>query len=195
VRVRIAGLLRRRGLLDEPGAQDLAERSPTLAAAQAASVQGRLAFGPRRGQRVTRVGAESREPYKRTSREDCAVGEGFSLHVGPAVSGTDRERLERLCRYAARPAIATERLRELPDGRISYELRLPWSDGTTAVVFEPLVVTAIMSSLGLSSVAPLGLFDRPTVMATGDATHGGVRTGRVRAGWVSSVDRALKSGS
>ena len=54
------------------------------------------------------------------------------------VTGTDREGLERLCRYVARPAIATERLSELPDGRIAYELRHPWSDGTLRVVFEPL---------------------------------------------------------
>jgi hypothetical protein len=47
------------------------------------------------------------------------------------------EGLERLCRYVARPAIATERLSELPDARIAYELRHPWSDGTTRVVFEP----------------------------------------------------------
>jgi hypothetical protein len=30
-----------------------------------------------------------------------------------------------------------ERLSELPDGRIVYDLRHPWSDGTTRVVFEP----------------------------------------------------------
>jgi len=49
----------------------------------------------------------------------------------------DRQRLEHVCRYVARPAIATERLSELPDGRIAYDLRRPWSDGTTAIPFEP----------------------------------------------------------
>ena len=43
-----------------------------------------------------------------------------------------------MCRYVARPAIGSERLSELPDGRIAYDLRHPWSDGTTRVVFEPL---------------------------------------------------------
>lgn len=37
-----------------------------------------------------------------------------------------------------RPAIATERLSELPDGRIAYALRRRWRDGTTHFVFEPL---------------------------------------------------------
>ena len=27
---------------------------------------------------------------------------------------------------------------ELPDGRLKYELRHPWRDGTRAVLFEPL---------------------------------------------------------
>ena len=50
----------------------------------------------------------------------------------------DRKRLERLCRYILRPAVASERLREREDGRIEYELRRPWRDGTRAVVLEPL---------------------------------------------------------
>jgi hypothetical protein len=45
-------------------------------------------------------------------------------------------RFERLCRYAARPAVATERLSELPDGRLLYRLKRPWRDGTSAVIFE-----------------------------------------------------------
>ncbi len=138
VRVKVEALLCRRGLMEETAAQDLAERDPMLAVAQAASVQGRLAFGPRRGQRVTRVGSRPGRSFAQEPREDCAVDEGFSLHAGPPVPGHDRERLERLCRYAARPAIATDRLHELPDGRIAYDLRHAWSDGTTRVVFEAL---------------------------------------------------------
>jgi hypothetical protein len=38
----------------------------------------------------------------------------------------------------ARPAIATQRLDVLPDGKIRYRLRRPFHDGTTAVVFAPL---------------------------------------------------------
>ena len=41
-------------------------------------------------------------------------------------------------RYAARPPIATERLSRLPDGRLLYELRHRWRDGTTHLGFEPL---------------------------------------------------------
>ena len=45
-------------------------------------------------------------------------------------------RLERLCRYAGRPAVATERLTALPDGRLLYRLKRPWRDGKSAVVLD-----------------------------------------------------------
>jgi len=63
------------------------------------------------------------------------------------VPGHDRERLERLCRYVARPALASERLHELPDGRLAYDLRNPWSDGTWQVVFEPLTLLERLAAL------------------------------------------------
>lgn len=47
----------------------------------------------------------------------------------------------------ARPAIAAERLSELGDGRIAYDLRHPWSDGTTRVVFEPLTFLEKLAAL------------------------------------------------
>jgi len=61
-----------------------------------------------------------------------------SLHANVAVPARDRARLERLCRYVARPPIATERLSPLPDGRLLYALKRRWRDGTTHVTFEPL---------------------------------------------------------
>jgi hypothetical protein len=47
-------------------------------------------------------------------------------------------RLERLYRYASRPAIAAERLVRLADGHLLYRLKKRWRDGTKYVVFEPL---------------------------------------------------------
>jgi hypothetical protein len=61
-----------------------------------------------------------------------------SLHAGVAVPAHDRRRLERLCRYVARPPIATERLSRLPDGRLLYALKRRWRDGTTHMLFESL---------------------------------------------------------
>ncbi len=56
-------------------------------------------------------------------------------------------RVERLCRYAARPAVATERLSELSDGRLLYRLKRPWRNGTTAVIFEPQDLLAKLAAL------------------------------------------------
>jgi hypothetical protein len=70
----------------------------------------------------------------------------MSLHAGVFVAGNDRERLARICRYTARPAVAVERLRELTDGRLAYALRHSWHDGTTHVVFEPRELMARLAA-------------------------------------------------
>jgi hypothetical protein len=55
--------------------------------------------------------------------------------------------LERLCRYVARPAIALERLSRDGDGLVVYELKHPFRDGTTHVLFEPLDFIARLAAL------------------------------------------------
>ena len=72
-----------------------------------------------------------------------------SLHAGVCVPGgpRSRERLEHLCRYVARPALASERLSELDGGRVADDLRRPWSDGTHRIVFEPLDFLARLAAL------------------------------------------------
>jgi len=35
----------------------------------------------------------------------------------------------------------------LPDGRIAYDLRQPWSDGTRRIVFEPLAFLGRLAAL------------------------------------------------
>jgi len=140
---RVHRLLVRRGRVPDEAsaaADPLAEREPLLAAVSAASIEGRIATGPRAGLPVQRVGdeadiVEDAEAPRRPSL--CAVAYGFSLHAAVLVPARDRRRLERLCRYVARPPIATERLSELPDGRIAYELKRKWSDGTSYVLFRP----------------------------------------------------------
>jgi hypothetical protein len=42
--------------------------------------------------------------------ERVATVSGFSLHAGVAAEAEQREKLERLCRYISRPAVAIERL-------------------------------------------------------------------------------------
>jgi hypothetical protein len=136
---RIVRLLKRRGLLVDEGApaeDPLLRDEPLLAGCASASIRQRIATGPRRGQAVMRLGDRiEAEDVESVPGKRCASVQGFSLHAGVAVEALDRERLERLCRYVSRSPVATERLSELPDGRIAYELRHPWRDGTTHVVF------------------------------------------------------------
>ena len=63
---------------------------------------------------------------------------GFSLHAGVAAKAREREKLERLCRYIARPAVSEKRLSLTAQGKVRYELKTPYRDGTTHVIFEPL---------------------------------------------------------
>jgi len=73
--------------------------------------------------------------------------EGFSLHAKARVGEDERERLERLCRYVARPPIATERLSLADNGKVVYRLRRRWRDGTQAVVFDPLTFLERLAAL------------------------------------------------
>ena len=41
---------------------------------------------------------------------------GFSLHAGVATKGNEREKLERVCRYIARPALSEKRLAIIGNG-------------------------------------------------------------------------------
>jgi hypothetical protein len=116
----------------------LPDQEPLLALLYAASVAGRIATGRRVGQRVLRVGDRiDVDDVSALEGERCASVGGVSLHANVAVPARDRRRLERLCRYVARPPVSTQRLSRLDDGRLLYRLKQRWRDGTTHVVFEP----------------------------------------------------------
>ena len=105
---RIDRLLQRRGVAaapEERGVPDAwSEDAPVLAGLAAASIHGRIGLGPRAGAGVQRYG----EPPD--DREPAAVGPchaqagGFDLHAAIMTRAGQRDRLERLCRYALRPA-------------------------------------------------------------------------------------------
>jgi hypothetical protein len=114
VEPRIARLLDRRGIGD--GDDSAAEsdgwtdEAPVLAGQAAASVQGRVALGRQRGARMRRLGAPPDEVKPRTLGRCHARSNDFDLIAGLVVPAGQRERLERVCRYALRPPVARERL-------------------------------------------------------------------------------------
>ncbi len=128
----------------EEGEDRLAADEPLLAMLTAASIRSRIATGPEAGAPWRRLGdrvdtdadeEDGVEPGARIPPR-CVRHGGMSLHADVAVPAWDRRRLERLCRYVARPPLALERLEELSDGRLAYRLKTPWRDGTTHVVME-----------------------------------------------------------
>ena len=58
-------------------------------------------------------------------RTASADAHGFSLHAGVRCGAHQRERLERLCRYITRPAIANGRLGRDDAGNVVLQLKSP----------------------------------------------------------------------
>jgi len=150
IRARVLRLLRRRGYLSDEGELSVGEEEGTqglLPLFQAASIQGRVAQGPEAGARLGRLGVTSSTPARFVPGSLCAEVDGFSLHAGVWVGAHDRKRLEHLCRYIARPPFAAGRLKWSRHGRVLYELRKAWRDGTTHIVFEPMVLLERLAAL------------------------------------------------
>jgi hypothetical protein len=111
------------------------------------SITYRIAVGPQAGRKVftlqTLPACEPEDPFGDT------VGKvaGFSLHAGVAARADERKKLERLCRYISRPAVSEKRLWLTPNGNVRYQLKTPYRDGSTHVIFEPLDFIARLAAL------------------------------------------------
>lgn len=148
---RIARHLQRRGLLvcdaenaylgTEPGEED------GLAAVVGHSITYRIAVGPNEGRKAFTLQTVPPALEAPVGDERLAKHSGFSLHAGVAAAAHQREKVERLCRYIARPAVATGRLSLTAQGLVRYTLKTPYRDGTTHVIFEPLDFMARLAAL------------------------------------------------
>ena len=132
---RVVRLLQRRGLLDPEAPDPLARDQPLLAALTTASLQGRVATGPRAGQRLRRRLTDPAEGHR--TGPLCYAARGFSLHAATRVPAGDRQRLEHLCRYLLRPPLAAARLRWRDPQTLTFSLKTPWDDGTTHLLLSP----------------------------------------------------------
>lgn len=110
------------------------------------SVSYRIAVGPQQGRKVftlqTLPAVEDDGRYDRVAKEA-----GFSLHAGVAAQAQERDKLEKLCRYITRPAVSEKRLSLTSNGQVRYQLKNPYNDGTTHVIFDPLDFIAKLASL------------------------------------------------
>jgi hypothetical protein len=149
--VRVCRLQRRQGFdataADLSRPDPIAEESPLLAGISSASIQGRIALGPRAGRRVWRVGVEPDAPWVLSTSPRHAHIAGFDLHANVAVPAAERARLEQLCRYLLRPPVAQDRLRHMGDDRILLTLKTPWADGTRHLIFAPMELLEKLAAL------------------------------------------------
>jgi len=158
-----------------------------------ASITYRIATGPREGQKVftlQTLPAEADEP-----RREVAESSGFSLHAGIAAKASQRDKLEHLARYVARPPVATERLTLTEGGFVRLTLKTPYRDGTTHMIFEPEDFIARLAALVPKPRAHLtryhGVFapaspDRPQVVP---GTHAAVSNRAAESSEPSGTDR------
>jgi hypothetical protein len=146
---RIGRYLERQGLLERDAensylACDELDSGP-MAQLQGASITYRVAVGRQQGRKVFTL----QTLPAIDDAFDVGGGKvaGFSLHAGVAARVDQRDKLERLCRYICRPAVSERRLSLTPNGNVRYELKTPYRDGTTHVIFEPLDFIAKLAAL------------------------------------------------
>ena len=138
---RVAGYLEREGILErdeensylsiEDGDED------PMRQVLGCSVSYRIAIGPQQGRKVFTL--QTIPAWEDDDRfAQVAKVSGFSLHAGVAAQAWERQKLERLARYISRPAVSEKRLSVTLSGNIRYQLKTPYNDGTTHVIFDPL---------------------------------------------------------
>ena len=160
---RVGRFLERQGLLERDMensclASDAVDDDP-MTPLLGHSIAYRIAVGPQAGRKVFTLQTlpASDELF------DDGVGKvaGFSLaqatlsprpgshlvHAGVAARADERKKLERLCPYISRPAVSEKRLSLTSNGNVRYQLKTPYRDGTTHVIFEPLDFIARLAAL------------------------------------------------
>jgi len=151
---RVGRYLERQGLMERDAgdisltqeAVDASDEDPTYELL-GSSISYRIAVGPQQGRKVFTL--QTLPDIGSDNLGTTMVGEvsGFSLHAGVAIKANERSKLEHLCRYITRPAVSTKRLSMTRNGRVRYELKTPWRNGTTHVIFEPLDFISRLVSL------------------------------------------------
>jgi hypothetical protein len=146
---RVVRKLERDGLLIPDPEQpwlDLGFHEP-LDSLSAASIRYRIAIGPHSGNRTLTLHDPSFIRTDKPTKASTADRDGFSLNAAVSCQPYQRERLERLCRYVTRPAICLDRLTVRFDGKVQYELKNPFSNGTTHILFSPLDFLSKLAAL------------------------------------------------
>ena len=149
IATRIGAYLERQGLLERDvensylTAPSTPDEDDPLSHMLGSSITYRVAYGSQQGRKVFTL--QTLPPD--TIEEPRKTVSGHSLHAGVATKAHDREKLERICRYIARPAISEQRLSLTNHGMVRYQLKTPYRDGTTHALFEPLDFISKLAAL------------------------------------------------
>jgi len=146
---RVGRYLERQGLLERDAensclAGDAVDDDP-MSQLCGYSITYRIAVGPQAGRKVFTL--QTLPACDESFDDEVGKVTGFSLHAGVAARANERKKLERLCRYISRPAVSEKRLSLMPNGNVRYQLKTPYRDGTTHVIFSPLDFIARLAAL------------------------------------------------
>jgi hypothetical protein len=143
---RVVAWLRRHGHIDLRPMEDRSNGPPEAGAlvACAAIAMQRGAFAKLAADDDRGAGAGEGEPRK---LRFAAEHEGFNLHAGVRIAAGDDLGRERLMRYGARPALALDRLRCLPDGRIAYRVKYTRAGAAKHRVMSPVEFLARLCAI------------------------------------------------
>lgn len=148
---RVARCLEKRGLLERDAENTWLtldeEGGDVLTQLHGSSVTYRIATGPQQGSKVFTLQTLPHCESEKPGYGQAAKVAGFSLHAGVMAEGHQRDKLERLCRYVSRPAVSEKRLALTSNGHVRYELKTPYRNGTTHVIFEPMDFMAKLAAL------------------------------------------------
>ena len=118
-----------------------------------ASLPTHIAVGPIAGRKTLRLqvpgitATEGNSAKPITAARDGFSRFGNALNAAVACRAQERQKLQRLWRYVARPPLALERLSRDGDGLVVHELKRPFRDATTECLFEPLDLLARLAAL------------------------------------------------
>jgi hypothetical protein len=148
--VRITRYLERSGLIERDAENCYladAMNDNEMREQQSYSINYRISIGSEKGNKI--LSLQTLPPIFDGMQGKELVGKvaQFSLHAGVSVKAYQRDKLEHLCRYISRPPVSKHRLSLTQEGNIRYELKTPYRNGTTAMVFEPLDFISKLAAL------------------------------------------------
>jgi hypothetical protein len=95
-----------------------------------------MAMGPQQVQKV--FTSQTLTASNEGEYGQLANTSGFSLHAGVFANADEPDKLERLCGNISRPAISKQCLTMTGHGKVHYELKTTYRDGTKHIFFDLL---------------------------------------------------------